>query len=275
MEGIIFDIQRFCVHDGPGIRTTVFLKGCPLGCLWCHNPEGLRREPEVRFFEEDCMGCGRCAGVRSIEAAKNCPGGALQITGQRWEASALAEELLKDRAFFLDDGGVTFSGGECLLQGDFVLQMLRLLKDREIRTAIDTCGAVAWETIEKTLPSCDIYLYDIKCADRALHRQFTGRDNDLILANFRRLASSGATIWVRVPVIPDFNDNASQMEQIAKIIAGYPSVQKVTLMPYHTLGRSKYRTLGREAPYHTEKTVSREQLEAFRRIFESHSIIAE
>lgn len=275
MKGTVFDIQRFSVHDGPGIRTTVFMKGCSLRCGWCHNPEGLRMEPQVQFFREHCIGCGRCGGQRVLENVGQCPAGALKRVGENYTPEGLLEEVLADSDFYGSDGGVTFSGGECLLQADFVAHMLKMLKERGITTAVDTCGNVPWESIEKALPWCDTWLYDVKCADSDNHRRFTGHSNGRILDNLRKLGQTGANIWIRVPVIPDFNDNNGEMACIAEIAASVPRVSRVTLMPYHTLGKSKYETLGLVPGYDTDKTVSQSELAGFRAVFAARGLTVE
>lgn len=275
MTGTVFDIQRFCVHDGPGIRTTVFMKGCPLRCLWCHNPEGLRPKPQVQFFEEECIGCMRCGGERSVIKSDLCPTGALKTVGTVYEEEKLLEEVMADRDFYGSDGGVTFSGGECLLQADFVTEMLRRIKAEGLTTAIDTCGFIPWSALEKTLPYCDTYLYDIKCADPALHQRFTGQRNEVILENFRMLSASGARIWIRIPVIPDFNDNEQEMIAIVGILSAMSGVEKVTLMPYHTLGKSKYKTLGMKSGYETDKSITQTALDSFRQLLRSRGIAVE
>lgn len=275
MTGICFDIQRFCVHDGPGIRTTVFLKGCPLRCGWCHNPEGLSKKTQVQFFEESCIGCNSCRGERTVEAASLCPTGALKQCGEVFAEEDLLEKVLADRDFYGEKGGVTFSGGECLIQADFVARMLRRIKNEGITTAVDTCGAVPWDAIEKTLPFCDTYLYDIKCADATLHRAHTGLNNTQILENLRRLDETGAVIWIRIPVIPDVNDRECEMRAIADIVNTLQNVRRVTLIPYHTLGKSKYKTLGLTPKYETEKTVTESRLAQYRSLFSSENRMIE
>lgn len=275
MVGTIFDIQRFSVHDGPGIRTTVFMKGCPLRCLWCHNPEGLTVAPQVQFFRENCIGCRRCGGSKDFAAAAQCPAGALKQVGRTYSPPELLEEVLADRDFYGSDGGITFSGGECLLQSEFVTEMLQLIKAQGITTAIDTCGHVPWDNIRSTLGLCDTYLYDIKCADDARHRRFTGQGNGLILENLRKLGESGASIWIRVPVIPDFNDSIAGMARIADIAAATKGVRKVTLMPYHTLGKSKYETLGLVPGYSTEKIITPAKLAEFAALFAAKELTVE
>ena len=272
MQGRIFDIQRFSVHDGPGIRTTVFMKGCPLRCRWCHNPEGLSGERQLQFFEAECLSCGACGEKSRLSDAEKCPVGALRICGRDVDADEILDAVLRDRIFYGARGGVTFSGGECLLQADFVTTVLKKLKEQGIHTAIDTCGCVAWSEIEKTLDACDLYLYDVKCVTPHLHREYTGADNSLILENLQRLSRTGKEIWVRVPVIPEFNDNVEEMSAIAALLRGLSGVKQVTLMPYHSLGASKYPTLGMTYPYDAALQVSGEALDTYRSIFEEERI---
>lgn len=267
MNATVFDIQRFSVHDGPGIRTTVFMKGCPLRCQWCHNPEGLHPFPELQFFKDECIGCCRCGKRESVSDAKACPTGALRVCGMSVSTEDVLAEISRDALFYGDDGGVTFSGGECLMQADFVASVLKSARDAGIHTAIDTSGCVRWSAIEKTLDVCELYLYDVKCADPSLHKEYTGVDNTLILDNLRRLSSLGKRIWIRVPVIPDFNNTEDEMNAIASIVSSLPSVEQATLMPYHTLGASKYATLGLEYPYDTSKNIGAQELEAYKNIF--------
>lgn len=266
MTGTIFDIQRFSVHDGPGIRTTVFFKGCPLRCAWCHNPEGLAPLPQVQFFSEKCIGCGRCK-MRTIPEVPACPSGALAVCGRTVEARDVMETVLRDRAFYGESGGMTLSGGECLQQPDFAAELLRLAKDAGLRTAVDTSGCVPWANIERTLECTDLYLYDVKAMDSAVHRRWTGAGNELIQQNLRRLSGTGREIWLRVPVIPGVNDSDAEMNRIASLAASLPGVTCVTLMPYHTLGKSKYPTLGLVCPYETDKTVPRQKLDEWNEMF--------
>lgn len=273
MTGTIFDIQRFSVHDGPGIRTTVFMKGCPLRCRWCHNPEGLLMLPQLQFFEEKCIGCGLCGERNKLSDADNCPSEALKLCGRTVTEEEILNEVLKDRIFYADNGGVTFSGGECLLQADFVAAVLKPAKDAGLHTAIDTCGYVEWESIEKTIDVCDLYLYDVKCVDPAKHKEYTGVDNSLIIDNLKRLSLVGKEIWVRIPVIPNFNNDEREMTEMSKLLSSIPSLKQVTLMPYHTLGASKYKTLGLLYPYDTSLKISDSELLCFKEIFESQNIL--
>ncbi len=267
MNGVIFDVQRFSVHDGPGIRTTVFMKGCSLRCRWCHNPEGLSPEPQLRYDRDRCIGCGRCGTRGKLTDAEGCPGDGLKICGSVVSEEEIAAEIAKDRAYYGDTGGVTFSGGECLLQADFVAAVLARVKAMGLHCAIDTAGFVPWSAIEKTLDGCDLYLYDVKCMDPARHKEYTGADNTRILANLKRLAGRGKEIWIRVPVIPGFNDTEREMTAIADLVQGIPAVTQVTLMPYHSLGVSKYRTLGLPEPFQPPRRITDQEMDAFRRIF--------
>lgn len=270
--GCIFDIQRFSVHDGPGIRTTVFMKGCPLRCKWCHNPEGLSKAPQLQYFKEQCIGCGRCNAREHLSDADNCPSKALKVCGYTATADEVLEAVLKDRSFYADNGGVTLSGGECLLQADFVSRILEKAKAEGIRTAVDTCGYVPWSSIEQTLDLCDLYLYDIKCITSELHKEYTGVENPLIIGNFKRLAATGKNIWVRIPVIPLFNNNEAEMTAIADLVASAGNVRQVTLMPYHSLGASKYETLGITYEYNRNLKIENDELERFADIFRSKEI---
>lgn len=267
MTGTIFDIQHFSVHDGPGIRTTVFMKGCPLRCRWCHNPEGLSKSLQLQFFEDNCIGCGLCGDRNQLSDSQRCPADALKICGREVSEDEVLDAVLKDKIFYSDNGGVTFSGGECLLQADFVASVLRKAKAAGLHTAIDTCGYVPFEAFEKTLAYCDLYLYDIKCFTSALHKEYTGVDNLRIIDNLKRLAEFQKDIWIRIPVIPDFNNNIDEMTQIAELVSSMPSVKQLTLMPYHTLGASKYKTLGLEYPYDTDKKISEEEILSLKRFF--------
>ena len=272
MKGILFDIQRFSVHDGPGIRTTVFMKGCPLRCRWCHNPEGLSSQIQLQFFEEKCIGCGTCQNQRFLENAAVCPGEAITVCGKEWEDRDVLREVLKDRLYYGQDGGITFSGGECLMQWEFVASVLGMAKVEGLHTAVDTAGFVPRQALEATLPVCDLYLYDVKCLNSKQHQAYTGVPNAQILENLRWLDRQGKAIWIRIPVIPDFNNSESEMTAIAEFVSSLSSVQQVTLMPYHSLGASKYPTLGLQYPYDSGKRITESEMANYRKLFENRDM---
>ena len=269
----IFDISRSSFVDGPGIRTTVFFKGCNLRCKWCHNPESMSPKPELMFYEEKCKGCGACARNCPNElktcslcgkCAHYCLSDARKLCGESYTVDELFTEIASDRAFYeTSGGGVTFSGGECMLQVNFLTKILKKCKDEAIDTAVDTAGNVPWESFEKVLPHTDLFLYDIKLMNSALHREFTGADNKIILENLSRLLKVGARIWVRIPVIAGVNDNAGEMSKVNDFFknCGYP--EKIELLPYHKLGESKLRALGKESlPFSPPTDEKLEELKA-------------
>lgn len=294
--GIIFDIQRFSVHDGPGIRTTVFMKGCPMRCKWCHNPEGLSEKFKLRYMEKLCIGCGACGsacpqGVHGFYEKKHtidragctlcgkcieaCPAGALSVCGYEISPDELIKKINADADFYEKDGGVTFSGGEALMQADFIAEVSKRLKEENAvpSVVIDTSGYVPWVNIEKTIPWCDLYLYDIKAFDENRHINGTGVSNKIILENLIKLDDTGAKIWIRIPVIDGINADLQEMRRICDFIGHLKNVLKVTLMPYNTLGIDKYKTLGIEYPDNPLKTISSEDMLAYKQIFNCFNII--
>ncbi len=267
MTGIVTHIQRNAIHDGPGIRTTVFLKGCNLQCYWCHNPKTIDPSPELQFLQSKCIGCGQCA--------KACPSGAISFAegkaayckdacllcwkcldlcaakgivraGETMSAGEVLREVQRDRAFYdASGGGVTFSGGEPLLQREFLKELLVASRRLGLHTAVDTAGNVPWQWLAGILPLTDLFLFDIKCMDVAAHRRAVGAPNDLLLANLDTLSEHGAEIWIRVPVIPGLNATTQEMESIAGYIRGKKGISGVELVPYHRLAQHKYDSLGR------------------------------
>lgn len=266
--GVVFDIKRFSVHDGPGIRTTVFLKGCPLTCWWCHNPEGQGRRPELVLRPERCIGCRACLDVCERDAivvrddvivtvrercemcgacADVCYPAAREMVGSRMSVSEVVAEVERDRAFYEESGGgVTLSGGEPLSQPVFLRELLAALEAAGLHAALDTCGYAPWATLDEVREDVDLFLYDVKLMDAARHRQFTGVSNVTILDNLRKLCHHGHRVIVRIPVIPGINDDWENLEAIGTLAAALPSVERVDLLSYHRIGRHKYRQLGRE-----------------------------
>lgn len=246
MKAVIFDIQRNSFVDGPGIRTTVFFKGCNLKCVWCHNPESQSPEKEIMFYKNKCTSCGWCDGLTPENTDFFCFNDAKEICGAEYTPDEIIAEIVKDKPFYESSGGgATFSGGECMLQVDFLLEALKKCKENDIHTAVDTAGAVAWERFEKILPYTDLFLYDVKSANTEIHKKYTGIGNRLILENLSRLLSSGKPICVRIPVIPGVNDTEAEMKGIKAFFDknGYP--EKIELLPYHAMGEHKYEALGK------------------------------
>ncbi|MEG1501027.1 MAG: glycyl-radical enzyme activating protein [Clostridiales bacterium] len=247
--GIIFNIMKYSIHDGPGIRTTVFLKGCPLHCLWCHNPESMDKEIQVLYEEKLCTNCGLCAGAKAnspIDAPwlDQCPQQALSLCGKDLSPQEILDEVEKDAVFFSESGGgITFSGGEPLLQKDFLQEMLQEAQKRSIDRVVDTCGYAAQDTIEEIFPLVNLWLYDIKCLDKQRHKQLTGLDNQIILDNLLFLAAKKAALRIRLPIIPQFNDQENIQDTI-DFLQNLPQKYPVDLLPYHRLGQDKYQKIG-------------------------------
>jgi pyruvate formate lyase activating enzyme len=269
LTGVVFDIQRYSIHDGPGIRTVVFLKGCPLRCLWCCNPESQQAYPEVEFRERLCQHCGTCLSACPLGAinpdlwlttgpkinlalcdncgmcVERCPNGALRMVGQRRSVDEVLREVLRDAAYYRrSGGGVTLSGGEPMALPAFVTELLEACYQRNVHTAIETTGCVSWSLYEQVLPFTDLFLYDLKHVDCEAHRQLTGVPNTTILENARRLARAGASIILRVPLIPGCNLDDAHLSALADFAASL-NVLEVHLMPFHQLGKDKYRRLSR------------------------------
>lgn len=269
LRALIFDIKKYAVHDGPGIRTTVFFKGCPLACRWCHNPEALLPRRELVLFEEKCLACGECFRVCPQAAHEKrsdgtrvyhrdrcvlcgactevCYAEALVMEGREVTVEALMVELRKDLPFYQNSkGGVTLSGGEPLLQHEFALALLQQCKAESLHTAVDTSGQAPWSVFEALLPYIDLVLYDLKQIDSHRHRAHTGSHNGRILENLKRLGESGTPIEIRMPIVPTINDDPQQIEETARFLAGIGGITRVAVLPYHQLGASKYARLGRQ-----------------------------
>ncbi len=247
MQGTIFNIQRFCVNDGPGIRTTVFLKGCPLSCVWCHNPESQRFEPEILFYKDKCTGCGRCRGITAADKDFVCFNGAKEICGKTVTADEVTAEVLKDKPFYENSGGgVTLSGGEPLAQYDFSLELLQKAKENGIHTAVETCGYAERSKILEIAKYIDLFLFDCKETDPELHKEYTGFDNKVILENLKALSDAGSKIILRCPIIPGFNDRAEHFKRISETANKFSGIEHIEIEPFHPLGESKYSALGRK-----------------------------
>ena len=264
--GTIFDIAKFSTHDGPGIRTVVFFKGCPLHCWWCHNPEGQSPAAQLVYREERCIRCFNCVeacpnhAIKILEGtptllrnacklsgmcALACQTKAREMAGKRVKVSDVMEEIEKDNIFYDESGGgVTFSGGEPFMQPIFLQNLLEACNERRIRTAVETCGFVASETLLNSGPYVDLYLYDLKVVDSETHRRFTGVSNDMILNNLRQLSQLHDHVIVRFPVIPGVNDDDVNVFRLGEFVSSLGSVKEIDVLPYHELGIEKYKRLG-------------------------------
>lgn len=284
----ISNIQRFSVDDGPGIRTTVFLKGCNLRCRWCHNPENISSKPVLQFKKDVCISCGKClqvcenkvhqkVGQEHIikreyclacgKCTQTCVSKALTIIGRKEGIELLLAELLKDRAYYeKSGGGVTFSGGEPMLQYQSLLPMLKLCKENGLHTAVDTAGAVPYEYFEKILPYTDVFLYDLKCISSGIHKKYTGVDNKEILSNLERLSKDGARIILRTPLIEGVNTDEKEIKAMAEFISDLKGVELYEPLPYHDYGIGKYELIGMEADQEDFKTPTEEKMKQILRI---------
>lgn len=263
--GTVFDIRKYSVHDGPGIRTTVFFKGCPLSCLWCHNPEGQSRAPEIMYRQARCIQCDTCKyichvgaiqrrdGVTSIDTSRcdlcgdcleECFAGGLEMAGRTVTVSQVMQEIESDIIFYdQSGGGVTFSGGEPLLQPVFLKALLEACRLKGIHTAVDTSGYTSWKTLDALRGMVDLFLYDLKVMDETRHKEYTGVPNRLILQNLRRLSEHGERLIVRMPIIPGLNDQPENIEQSGRFLSSLASLERVDLLAYHKIGLAKYDSL--------------------------------
>lgn len=262
----ISNIQRFCVHDGPGIRTVVFVVGCPLKCKWCQNPETLSGNCELMFNKELCAACDLCINVcpqkcidwsddrklvtdlskcdRCFNCVEACPFQARQISCKPYSVDALFKELMKDEIFYKNTkGGITISGGEPMLKPDFCFELLNKIKHKGIHTAIETCGFTRWQNFEKVIPVVDMFLYDIKLFNKDKHIEWTSQDNEIILSNLKGLMELKKEVIIRIPLIPGVNDG-EEFKNIVDHISQYNNIGEIHILPFHQLGSSKYEMLG-------------------------------
>jgi pyruvate formate lyase activating enzyme len=291
--GLVFDIKRYSINDGPGIRTTVFLKGCPLQCRWCHNPEGQSFTPEVMVRAARCLkDCSECLAVCPEDAlsksgamlaldrvrctacgecAEICPTQAIEIVGHRLTPAELVQEIEKDRVFHEEsDGGVTFSGGEPLSQPDFLDEVLDLCRKKEIHTAVDTCGLAVPEVLERIAAQTDLILFDLKTMDEQKHISFTGQSNRLILENLKKLAAMGQKTIVRIPIVPGINDDPENIRRTAGFLRTLEGISEISLLPYHKMGRDKSKGIEKTGLCPEYETPTEESLERIQADLESY-----
>lgn len=291
---LIFSIQRYSIQDGPGIRTTVFLKGCPLKCRWCSNPESQNAYPEIMARAIKCQGCGTCieaceTGAISLRdnlinidrslcqlcmnCIEACPNDALEVTGEYQSLEEILKEAERDALFYKNSGGgITLSGGEPMSQPEFAARFLKSCKERGFSTAVDTCGYARWESMKAVLEHADLALYDLKHLDPEQHLKGTEVKNDLILENLNRIVNSGITrVWIRIPLIGGYNDSEEYLRQLAQTIKTMP-VEKISLLNYHEWGKPKYDFLGRSYPVNGTIPISEERLETLASIMETEGV---
>jgi pyruvate formate lyase activating enzyme len=292
-SGIIFDIKRYAINDGPGIRTAVFLKGCPLECWWCHNPESQSSQPQMMFRSNRCKASKACIEACPLKAIRwdngsitdwktcddcgkcteVCYAGARELVGSIYTVSQLMDEIRRDIPFYdQSGGGVTFTGGEPMFQMEFLWKSLLACKEQGIHTIVDTSGYASWEGFEHISSYVDIFLYDLKMMDETRHKQFTSVSNLMILDNLKKLSSAKAAIIVRIPLIPGINDDDENINQSASFLADLPHLDGVELMPYHEIGLAKYQALGLKYKLNELKTNSRHHIDKVEQILGNYHL---
>lgn len=288
-SGLVFNIQKYSLHDGPGIRTTVFLKGCPLCCAWCHNPESMQACPEVLVVESRCITCGECRDACPLQdsvegdgplparvpdclqcaaCVEACPTDARQMVGRQRYVNEVLQELIADRVFYdQSGGGITVSGGEPLAQPAFLIALLRACREQRLHTVLDTTGLGQMQHLLAAAALADLVLYDLKAFDNDLHRKLTGVSNEPILGNLKQLSRVHRGIWIRLPVVPGLNDNLEDLSGMADFVASLGTIEQVSLLPFHRTGLHKWKRLGLRHDLDEVAPPTSERLETIRRIF--------
>jgi pyruvate formate lyase activating enzyme len=283
LKGIVFEIERFAIEDGPGIRTLVFMKGCPLSCVWCSNPESQDPCPEIGYFKDNCIGCGKCAEIcpqKAISYVKDeglvidrnkcdrcglcaevCVANSKVLIGKSMTADEIIAEVKKDSVFYKhSSGGITVSGGEPAFQGDFLIELLAKCHDQGLNTAIETCGYTSWENLKNIAEHTDLIFYDLKHMNPQVHKKLTGVSNELILKNLENLSKLDKSVIARLPLIPGYNDSLDNVEKTMDFVKNLDNIPKLEILPYHRLGQAKYERLNRQYELKELLPVDRKEL---------------
>jgi len=294
MQAMVLSISRMTLHNGPGIRTVIFLKGCPLRCVWCSTPESQKKEAEIAVFPKACIGCGKCVSICPHNAVRltsddiildrtlcdccglctrSCHSDAIRILGSLWTVEDVIKEVKEDQVFFKHSGGgATISGGEPLIYPEYVEELAMGLKKEGINVGIDTSGYVPWSNIETVVPYVDFFLWDMKHMDPVAHKKITGVSNELIIQNLISLSKKAKPIYIRVPVIPGYNDDEKNIRQLCVLLANLDSVTEVNLLPVHHLGKQRYYSLNRDYPIENVPFISQESLDHLQKIIRSYGL---